>query len=80
MVGNVAMELKGNQIWVDKVSLMKGRDRIIGGMHGIQNIDRTKISDVTTQHHHFKWTSRTLENFQSHLILIRILSECLKNS
>ena len=64
LVGNVAMELKGNQIWVDKVSLMKGRDRIIGGMHGIQNIDRYKISNVTTQHHHFKWTSRTLENFQ----------------
>ena len=64
MVGNVAMELKGNQTWVDKVSLMRGKDRIISGMHGIQNIDRTKISDVTTQHHHFKWTSRTLENFQ----------------
>ena len=64
MVGNVAMELKGNQIWIDKVSLMKGTDKIIGGMHGIQNINRNVISDITTQHHHFKWTSKTLENFQ----------------
>ena len=64
MVGNVAMELKGNQIWIDKVSLMKGTDKIIGGMHGIQNINRNAISNITTQHHHFKWTSKTLENFK----------------
>ena len=64
MVGNVAMELKGNQIWIDKVSLMKGTDKIIGGMHGIQNINRNTISNITTQHHHFKWTSKTLENFK----------------
>ena len=51
-------------IYIDKVSLIRGSSRVINGIHGIENIDKEKISDITTQHHHFKWTSKTLENFQ----------------
>ena len=64
LIGNIAMELKGDFIYIDKVSLIRGSGRVINGIHGIENIDKEKISDITTQHHHFKWTSKTLENFQ----------------
>jgi len=64
LIGNIAMELKGRQVLIDKVSLMKGKHRILDGMHGIQNVHKNKISDTTTQHHHFKWTSKTIENIK----------------
>jgi len=62
LVGNVALELKGNGVWLDKVSLMRGSDDIIDGMHGVKHINKKRISDVVTQHHHFKWTSNTMKN------------------
>ena len=62
LVGNVAMVLKGYESWLDKVSLTKGYVKLINGLHGINNINKDKISDKILQHHHFKWTSNTLEN------------------
>tara|TARA_R100000742_G_C4274188_1_gene94065 strand:+ start:687 stop:1310 length:624 start_codon:yes stop_codon:yes gene_type:complete len=63
LVGNVAMVLKGYESWVDKVSLCRGDDiRLLNGLHGVKKIEREKISDRITQHHHFKWTSNTLKN------------------
>jgi len=64
LVGNVTMELKGNEVWIDKVSLIRGSSRVINGIHGIENVNKEKISDVITQHHHFKWTSKTIENLK----------------
>ena len=65
------MVLKGYESWLDKVSLTKGYVKLINGLHGINNINKDKISDKILQHHHFKWTSNTLENVKLRMSRIR---------
>lgn len=64
LVGNVSMELKGHGTLLDKVSLVRGFCTVANGIHGVKNIEKQKISDSITQHHHFKWNSNTIKNLK----------------